>query len=261
MIQRHFNRLLFFCSLFFCLLGNIYSQPFSQDMKRLCAVSDQMDFVPLVESIRSPNKDPLLNGIELGSDFEETTKLLAGRHPDSILILEATPFIYASIAGNWQAAKALLSAGADINFKASIEITPLEMAVTKSHFPMACNLIARGAKLPASNAEKNQLMRSTIAMEPRDAEWGAIFLEHLILNGFNVNEFGTENSNPLMGAVSLHNIPAIKVLLKHGARLDDITKDGRTVWTVAYKKNNPRVIKLLKETDMKAEATKATGSK
>ena len=261
MIQRHFNRLLFFGSLFFCLLGNIYSQPFSQDMKRTCAVSDQMDFVPLVESIRSPNKDPLLNGIELGSDFEETTKLLAGRHPDSILILEATPLIYASIAGNWQAAKALLSAGADINFKASIEITPLEMAVTKSHFPMACNLIARGAKLPASNAEKNQLMRSTIAMEPRDAEWGAIFIEYLISSGFDVNDVGSLRETPLMGAVALHNIPVIKVLLKHGARLDIVKQGGRSVWTVANEKNNLRVIKLLKEADMKAEATKATGSK
>lgn len=216
-------------------------------MQRLCLVADKRPFTPLVESIRSPQTDPLFNGIELGGDFQHPKKLLGDRKPDSIIIGGLTPLMVAAHVGNWKSAKALLSVGADVNFIKPPEVlaSPLYTAVSNSKFPTACQLVQSGAKLYRSHSDKFEMMRAALSMNPSDAAEGSVFIDYLLRNGFDANDMGSENQTPLMSAVSLHNIPTIKVLLKHGARLDIVKKGDRTVWGIAYEKNNKQVLKLL----------------
>lgn len=225
------------------------SAPLSVGMRKLCSQSDKKPFSPQLESILSPQTDSLYNSIEIGGGYEDTKRLLKNRKPDSIVINGITPMMLAALVGNWPAASALLESGANIDYSdpPAIELNPLAASLANSQFSMACKLIRSGALLPTASEDKKSFLRSTFSMKPESAGDGAIFIDFLLSNGFDVNDYGSKRQTPLMGAVSLHNIPVIKVLLKHGARLDVAKENGLTVWDTAKEKNNKTVIKLLKD--------------
>ncbi len=251
------------CLSFLLLASWAYAKPMPQDMQALCSRANTARFSPLPATIESPSSDPLFHAIETGKGYKAVKSLLLNRHPDTIILYRMTPLLAAAGLGNWPAAQALIDSGADVNLIAPDvdDLSPLKAALSWSQYLMACKLIEYNATLPTSKADKDRLFRWAQVSTPDLHHEAAIFVDYLLMNGFDPNDQGNPRETPLMGAVSLSNIPLIKVLLKHGARLDAVTKDGRTVWTVAYKKNNPQVIKLLKQAQKKAKATKNTAPK
>lgn len=226
-------------------------------MQTLCKKAETDAFKPLPASLRSPNPDSLFQAIERGAKGTLVKRLLDGRHPDSIVSQDMTPMQFAALTGNWPAAQALLDAGADVGHMHKSKFdgsstTPLDIALITNQFAFACKLIEFGAKLPEKQEDKNNLFSAALVMEPKAFSRGAIFVDFLLQQGFDVNEFGSSLETPLMGSVALNNVPTIKVLLKHGARLDIVKSGDRTVWGVAYEKNNPQVLKLLEEAQKKA---------
>jgi hypothetical protein len=185
----------------------------------------------------------------MGANGDKVKSLLAGRHPDEIISPAGlTPLAFAVSAGNWEATKTLINIGADVNlYKEGMLLTALKSSVLYSKYPFACKLIQSGAKLPESKPEKDSLFSYARISTFAPHEEAGIFVDYLLSNGFDANDGGSPSQTPLMGAVSLNNIPVIKVLLKHGARLDIVKRNGLTVWDVARRKNNPEVLKILRE--------------
>jgi ankyrin repeat protein len=156
--------------------------------------------------------------------------------------------MYAALSGNWPAAKALIESGADVNLKKpEMVTTALESTLLSSKYSFACKLIKKGAKFPTSKEERNSFFEYAQISTFAPYEEAAVFVDYLLNNGFSPEDGGSPLETSLMGAVSLNNIPVIKVLLKHGARLDIVKRNGLTVWDVARRKNNPEVFRILRE--------------
>jgi ankyrin repeat protein len=226
-----------------------HAQEMSVEMLALCKKADTTPFSIDPASITNPHPNPLYQAIGMGANGEKVKALLAGRHPDEIIVPPGiTPLMYAALAANWTAAKALIESGADVNLKKpEMVTTALESTFFADKYSFACKLIQHGAKLPTSKEERDDFFKyAQISTVAPDQE-AAIFVDHLLSNGFNANDGGSPLETSLMGAVSLNNIPVIKVLLKHGARLDIVKRNGLTVWDVARRKNNPEVLKILRE--------------
>ena len=254
-----FARAAFILVVFFSSQAN--AQSMSPEMRELCARAETATFTPLPASLSSPHPDPLYRAIETGAGKNEVKALLGNRHPDSIVINQLTPLAAAALAGNWPAAQALIESGSDVNYSGPLEsVTPLMAALFTPNYKLACKLISNKAKLPSVRAEKVHLFSLARVSEPNAHADAAVFVEFLLTNGFDANDDGGKKETPLMGAVSLSNVPVIKVLLKYGARLDAVTKDGRTVWTVAEKKNNPEVLKILSDAQKSAATSMKQGA-
>lgn len=250
----------FVCTIFGLLASLANAQVMPPDMRFLCGKATASAFVPLPESIRAPHFDPLFNAIEMGEGHQAIKTLLKSRNPDKIVIDGLTPLLAAAYVGNWPAAEALIESGADVNFKGpDVLETPLVAALFRSKYSMACKLIEKKASLPTEKADRDSLIAEARVSTPDLHSDAAVFVNFLLENGFDANDQGSKTQTPLMGAVSLSNIPLIKVLLKHGARLDTVKKNGLTVWDVARKKNNPEVLKILNDAQKKADAAKKHG--
>lgn len=252
----------FACIIFGLLASLTNAQVMPPDMRILCDKATASGFTPLPESINAPHFDPLFNAIEMGGDNQAVKILLKNRNPDKIIINGMTPLVAAAYVGNWPAAEALIESGADVNFKGpDVLETPLMAALFKSKYSLACKLIENKASLPTEKADRDSLLREAKVSTPDLYDDAAVFVNFLLENGFDANDQGSKTETPLMGAVSLSNIPVINVLLKHGARLDIVKKNGLTVWDVARKKNNPEVLKILNDAQKKADAAKKSGVK
>jgi ankyrin repeat protein len=216
-------------------------------MQQLCKKAEKEKFSPSPASLKSPHPEKLFNLIEMGGGYDEVSKEIGQRSPDKIISQGVTPMMMAALVGNWAAASALISKGADVNFKRPPEITttPLELSIFSRKFIFACKLMENGAKIPRSKNDRQALLRDSLITLPSEMEDGAIFVDFLIENGLNANDMGSTLETPLMRAVGVGSIPAIQVLLSHGARLDITKHNGLTVWDVAKKKNNPEVVNLL----------------
>ena len=226
-------------------------------MQQLCKKAQEEKFSPSPASLKSPHPEKLFNLIEMGGGYDEVAKEIGEKTPDKIILQGVTPMMMATLTGNWPAASALISKGADVNFKQPPEITttPLELSIFSRKFIFACKLIENGAKIPRNKNDRQALLRDSLITLPSEMEDGAIFVDFLIRNGLNVNDMGSTLETPLMRAVGVGSIPAIQVLLSHGARLDIAKHNGLTVWDIAKKKNNPQVIDLLMAAQKKQNST------
>jgi ankyrin repeat protein len=244
------TRSFFLVFLFSITSSNASWLPLPHEMQRLCARAESPIFIPLPETIRAPHPDPLFHAIELGGGAKDIAFFLGEHNPDTFIVHGMTPMIVAALTDNWAAAKDLLDRGADVNFlrDPDVILTPIEAAFINSNYAFACKLIEHSARFPTSKEEKDSFFSSALLVfyKAREPD-GAVFVEYLLNNGFDPNDKGSPLETPLMGAVSLSNIPMIKVLLKHGARLDIVKHGDRTVWGVALRKNNKQVLRLLEE--------------
>jgi ankyrin repeat protein len=246
-MNKYISLLLFCTTLLFSHLAKAQEMP--AEMQALCKRAETEPFVPAAASIERPHPNPLYQAIGMGAKGDTVKSLLAGRHPDEIVVPPGvTPLMYAAVVGNWSAAKALIEIGANMDLQISdISPTVLESGLLRSHYSLACKLIESGIKLPTSKKDKGNLLSEASLSTFSPHEEAAVFVNYLLSNGFDANDLGSPLETPLMGAVSLNNIPVIKVLLKHGARLEIAKRNGLTVWDVARRKNNPEVLKILRE--------------
>ncbi|GKT25760.1 hypothetical protein [Acidovorax sp. SUPP3334] len=235
----------------------------SPAMQRLCDEVHSTKFTPSPVSLVTPHPEKLFNLIEIGGSDAEIIAALGRRSPDKIVVDGVTPMLMAALTGNWSAASVLIDKGADVNYVAppAITTTPLEISIFNRKFIFACKLIEKGAKIPLEKSGRNSLFRDALITLPPEMEQGAIVVDFFLENGFDPNDMGSPLETPLMRVVGVESVPAIRVLLSHGARLDIAKKNGLTVWDVARKKNNPDVLKILNEAQEKADAAKKSGVK
>jgi ankyrin repeat protein len=128
---------------------------------------------------------------------------------------------------------AVIDAGADVNARFKFEQTALMYASQGSLFA-ARLLIERGADVNAiGNFGSNALFTAIGNMQNK-------IVELLIQNGANTCSESTStlnngrfNSSPIVYAVAVDNLTAVKLLLDNGVEVNTIDEDGRTPLGVA----------------------------
>jgi ankyrin repeat protein len=169
-----------------------------------------------------------------------------------------TPLLYAAREGHIEVAKALLAGGADIDLPEPDGATPLVIALMNLRWDFAKFLIEAGANVndwdlygqtPLYVAvDMNTLpIGGRVDLPSEDRTSGIEVIELLLKSGANPNaqlklrppyrnavfdrnadEMLTTGATPLMRAAKAADIPAIELLLKHGALVDLPNKDGLT---------------------------------
>jgi ankyrin repeat protein len=169
-----------------------------------------------------------------------------------------TPLLFAAREGYGEAARALLNSGADIDLPDPDGTTPLVMALTNGQWDMARSLIESGANVndwdfwgqsPLYMAVDMNILPAGFRVElPRmDESTGLDIIQLLLAKGANpdaqlklrppyrnaVQDRGADGAlvtgaTPLMRAAAGGDIPALKLLLAAGAKVDMPNEDGAT---------------------------------
>jgi len=174
-----------------------------------------------------------------------------------------TPMLFAAREGCLGCARALLSAGADINLGDPDGISPLLVAITNAHFDLAAFLIDRGAnanqwdwfgRTPLYAAvDMNTIPHGGRADGPSPDETTSLqIIERLLAKGANPNAqlkllppyrnviddrvldaSLTIGATPLLRAAKAFDAPVIRMLLDHGANVSLPNVRGMTPLMVA----------------------------
>ena len=115
----------------------------------------------------------------------------------------------AADAGNIEAVKQAIAAGADVNTKDESLRTPLHWAAEGGHKEVAVLLIAKGADVNAKDSRGWTPLHLTATKE---------IVELLIAKGADVNAKDDDGDTPLDGAINNGETELAKLLRKHGGR-------------------------------------------
>jgi uncharacterized protein len=181
-----------------------------------------------------------------------------------------TPLLFAAREGYVDAAKALLKSGADIDRPDPDGTTPLVMALTNGQWDMARALVEAGANVndwdfwgqsPLYMAVDMNILPAGFRVElPRmDESTGLDIIKLLLARGANpdvqlklrppyrnaVQDRGADGAliagaTPLMRAAAGGDIPALKLLLAAGAKVDLPNEDGATPLMAAVSASGTR---------------------
>ncbi len=158
-----------------------------------------------------------------------------------------TPLLFAAREGALDAARMLLSTGADVNLSDPEGISPLVVAIINGHYDTAALLIQRGANVNAADVDGRTALYAAVDMHTlgwtlnrpsppqKDAEHDSLDVVTLLLDrGANPNaallraakprkllvfgiELLTAGTTPLLRAAAEVDVPVQRLLLKHGA--------------------------------------------
>jgi ankyrin repeat protein len=174
-----------------------------------------------------------------------------------------TPLLYAARDGCIPCAQILLQAGAEVNLPDPDKVPPLEMALLNLHWDMAKLLILQGADIHGWDewgqtplyvaVDLNTVPASAHGDQPStDKTQGIDVITLLLDRGANANaqlmvapplrnavldrnsdQMITTGATPLLRATRGADIPAMKLLLAHGALVDLPNVDGVTPFLAA----------------------------
>jgi ankyrin repeat protein len=184
---------------------------------------------------------------------EEITKN-TGEYDDFI-----NPLIQAVIEGDYVRTEILLQNGARIEAGAWAmqSVTPLHIAAMAGDYRMVKLLAERGAliegwhywsKTPLSSAADlgKDYPRDVLRVNHSSEEYAKI-VEFLIEKGANVNNIEKYENTPLHHAVEGGCKEIVRILLKHGAKIDAVNYDKESPLDMAKKLGRVRIQKILEE--------------
>jgi ankyrin repeat protein len=194
-----------------------HAETLSADMNRLCGQAQSRQ----VTTAKRLPEDRLLASISQTQDLRVISAALGQDHPDKPRDkYGTTALIGAVIVGNWRAAAFFLQKGADINLANTSGSTPLDVAVFQLHADIACQLIKRGAHIPAADSTKAAHLLPAAAMNPKFDD-GVLMVKFFLNKGYAVNStYGAFNDTALHTATEVGNLPLVRLLIERGADLD-----------------------------------------
>lgn len=163
-----------------------------------------------------------------------------------------TPLLLAAREGAVEAAAVLARAGADLDAGDPDGTSPLVMAIINAHYDLAARLVEYGADPDEADSSGMGALYALVDMRTQDAMINRPFarptgdslslLEALLISGADPNlplktpllarqhNFGDgalgEGATPLMRAAKYADLPAMRLLLAHGADASRTTADG-----------------------------------
>ena len=168
-----------------------------------------------------------------------------------------TALHYAAMGGNPAVIEELLNAGADVNALTTGRNTPVNFAVRNNHVEAIRLLIKRGANLSSKIDKKKAVSPLYVAFYTVENKVPAETVRDLILlllgSGADPNGTGDREMS-VLGALAVTRtmpneilIPLMEALLKAGAKVDQLDRDGHTPLAGAAFRNNPAAVRLLVE--------------
>ncbi|MFA6303763.1 MAG: ankyrin repeat domain-containing protein [Legionella sp.] len=197
----------------------------------------------------------------LNNEIEEVRQFLTHGTPDYVSH-GITPLWAAAQNGHFEIARLLIDAGADVNYKHPIgqsvlwtaaaeghsnivqlllskgahkdeianNVTPLWVAVQNNHIDTVQILIGAGCDVNLPHQPTNQT-----AIRKATLEGNEIMVSELINAKADVNLPDNEGTTPLMASAECGNINIINALLLAGAKVNAVSKTGKTALTFAYR--------------------------
>jgi len=185
--------------------------------------ADTHDAPFVIEAVANGSKDILELLLEYGADINAADG--------------ATALMTAVDVNNRELVDFLLAHKADINQVERCYGSALTHAIENGNLPLVKYLISRGAKIDADTIYANTLCSASNHPE---------ILTYLLRMGVDVNDPARFNTTPLQCAAADGNRACVKILLKHGAKVDmENTFDHETPLIVAAEKGHVEVVKLL----------------
>ncbi len=151
-----------------------------------------------------------------------------------------SPLQEALLAKQSEAARFLVEAGADVNWKDAGGIAPLGYAALAGDASLAALLIDRGAKIDAQDAVVGATPLHVAALRCQ-----ASVVRLLIDKGAPLDAQTTDGRTPLAMAVESGKRDCAEVLLSRGAAADERDDMGRTLLHRAVLAADPEIVRLL----------------
>jgi ankyrin repeat protein len=193
---------------------------------------------------------------------------------------KGSPLHWAAACGHIDVVRLLLSHGADVNIftdsgDSKIVQTPLDYAVGEGHKDVVKFLLESGANVESANQEFHWPLEMAVRMERLDIAdlllkhgadinrmdfEGYTALHRVILEGkaksveylvnkekIDVNACDPSNCEaPLHLAAYVGDGNIVKLLIKHGAKIDAKDSEGKTALMIAEEEGNKEIVQLLK---------------
>lgn len=192
-----------------------------------------------VEAANNPRGGRPLHAAARGGHADVAALLLAhGAHVNSRSTHGATALCSAINSGSVPVVTLLLAHGADVNADADEGWTPLLLAIERRRWSLVQMLLAHGADVNAATAQgltpllaaarqgRPQLVRALLRRGAEDTIFAAAArgdlhrLRSLLAAGTSPDSRGARGATPLGIAACAGQLPAMALLLNHGASLD-----------------------------------------
>lgn len=152
--------------------------------------------------------------------------------------------IFACFNGHYLDAQELLAAGVSVNCQGIIKTTPLNAAVTHSHFKVVDLLLDLGADINFESDEILSFSRTPLAVA---CKYGNLEMaSYLLERGADIDLMSGIYGNPIHAAIKSNNLILLEFLIDNGASLE--AKHGvcfDTPICKAAKLNHTEAVKLL----------------
>ncbi|KAL3835788.1 hypothetical protein ACJMK2_021264 [Sinanodonta woodiana] len=137
---------------------------------------------------------------------------------------DRTPLHLAVIAGRHKVIAYLINKGADLNAQSSSGRTALHEATLGAKWPIVRQLVSAGAKLDLMDLKGTSVLMNVVFTKNVNTE----ILEFLLNSGCDVNQENGKGATALFLATGMRDLKTMKILLKHGANINQADINGCT---------------------------------
>ena len=178
----------------------------------------------------------------------------AGANPNARSITGMTP-LFAAVNASLDSTKLLLAKGADVNAKSETGATPLMMAAFRGEDAVEL-LVSHGADVKA----KTKRGETALANAANRGHMRAVKV--LVAKGADVNAIDYRGYTPLMHAAYCDTVSPemIRLLLDRGADIR-ATGEGETAMTLAAKRGDTEISRLLRQAQSKGIQSPVAGNR
>lgn len=154
--------------------------------------------------------------------------LAAGANPKAATRFNILPMYLAATNGNADIIEKLLKAGADANAASEEGETPVMTAALTGKVAAIRVLLANGANVHAKDPVREQTALMWAA-----SEGNAAAVETLLAAGSDIKQKSKAGFTPFLFGVRSGDIDTVKVLLDHGANVNDVATDSTSALNMA----------------------------
>lgn len=161
------------------------------------------------------------------------------------------PLYSAVINNRADVAEVLISHGADVNHNSKSMGTPLSVAVRNNRKEIVKLLIDKGADINIKLSHGDPILMGA----------SLDIAQILINNGADINVKNSEGKTPLSIAIDNNNVDMVRLLLNHGAKINEITDryTGRTEFFSAMRVGSISLVELLLQKGANINALDSNG--